>query len=152
MPLDAIDQKILLALQSDPELSISDLAQQIGMSTTPCWRRVKRLKAEGIIIGRAMMFDAKALGLMVSVFANIRLKQHDEATLQALEADVCQHPEIVECFSVSGESDYIVRVVTASIESYEAFLKKVLLHLPGVASINSCFALGCVKNTTALPI
>jgi Lrp/AsnC family transcriptional regulator len=86
------------------------------------------------------------------VFAEIRLKQHDEATLEALERAVRGRPEIMECFSVSGDSDYLIRTVTRSIEAYEIFLKKVLLHLPGVAAVNSRFALGCVKMTTALPI
>lgn len=99
-----------------------------------------------------MLLDAKALGLTVNVFADIRLKQHDEDTLIALEAAVIEQPEILECFSVSGDSDFVLRVVTRSIEAYELFLKKVLLHLPGVAAVNSRFALSCVKVTTALPI
>jgi Lrp/AsnC family transcriptional regulator len=86
------------------------------------------------------------------VFVEIRLKQHDEATLVALEAALTNQPEIVECYSVSGECDYILRVVMHSIDQYETFLKKILLHLPGVAAVNSRFALRCVKLTTALPI
>lgn len=105
-----------------------------------------------MIAGRAVLLDARSLGLTVNVFANIQLKQHDEQTLEALEAAVRDHPEVVECFSMSGTSDYTIRVVARSIEDYERFLKKVLLHLPGVSSINSSFALKCVKMTTALPV
>ncbi|RYE41168.1 MAG: Lrp/AsnC family transcriptional regulator, partial [Hyphomicrobiales bacterium] len=119
---------------------------------TPCWRRLKRLEAEGVIVGRAVILDAKLLGLTVNVFANLRLKQHDEETLDALEREVCNHHEIIDCFSMSGDSDYILRVSARSIEDYEQFLKKVLLHLPGVSSINSSFALKSVKMATSLPI
>ena len=150
--MDKIDRRILATLQDNPDISTSELAEVVGLSHTPCWRRLKRLESDGIIKGRAVLLDARLLGLGVNVFADIRLKQHDEDTLLALETAVSRQPEIVECFSVSGESDYIMRVVTSSIEAYETFLKKVLLHLPGVAAVNSRFALGCVKMTTALPI
>lgn len=104
-----------------------------------------------MIRGRANLLDEAALGFGVNVFANLRIKQHDEETLEAFETAVRDHPEIVECFSMSGESDYILRVLACGIEDYERFLKRVLLHLPGVASINSSFALKPVKMTTAVP-
>lgn len=144
--------RILATLQDHPDLSTSEIAEIAGLSNTPCWRRLKKLEADGVIVGRAVLLNARALGLTVNVFADIRLKLHDEQTLLAFEADVAKQPEIVECFSVSGDSDFILRVVTRSIEDYESFLKKVLLHLPGVAAVNSRFALSCVKMTTALPI
>lgn len=133
-------------------MPVGDIAEAVGLSTTPCWRRIKRLEADGVISGRAVLLDAEKLGLAVNVFADIRLKLHDEETLIALENALAAQPEIMECFSVSGESDYIVRVVAESIRAYEVFLKKVLLHMPGVAAVNSRFALGCIKMTTALPI
>ncbi len=150
--MDEMDRRILRALQASPDLPVIEIAQQVGLSLTPCWRRIKRMESDGVIAGRAMMLNAKMLGLTVNVFAALRLKQHDEETLEALEIAACGHPEIVECFSMSGESDYTVRVVARSIEDYEQFLKKVLLHLPGVASVHSSFALKCVKMTTALPL
>jgi Lrp/AsnC family transcriptional regulator len=110
------------------------------------------MEADKIIIGRALLLDSRKLGLGVDVFAHVRLKLHDEQTLDILEHETLGHPEIVECFSMSGESDYMMRVVVGSIDDYEHFLKKVLLHLPGVASINSSFALQRIKMTTALPI
>ena len=150
--MDETDRKILTVLQQDADLSAAQVAEKVGLSATPCWRRIRKLEADGIIAGRAVLLNAKALGLTVNVYADIRLRQHDEDTLLAFEAAIARLPQIVECFSVSGESDYIVRIITDSIETYEWLLKKMLLHMPGVASVNSRFALGCVKMTTALPL
>lgn len=150
--MDEMDRKILRAMQTFPDLAIAELAEKVGLSHTPCWRRMKKLEADGSIVGRAVILDPHHLGLGVNVFAYLRLKQHDEETLEALEQAAQDYPAIVECFSMSGESDYMMRVVVGSIDEYERFLKKILLHLPGVASINSSFALKCVKMTTQLPI
>jgi Lrp/AsnC family transcriptional regulator len=150
--VDVIDRKILLALQVNPELSAADLASSVGLSHTPCWRRLKRLEQSGIIRGREIILDPVALGLTVIVFAEVRLKQHDENTLEDFEQIACRRPEILECFSMTGDSDYLLRIVVRSVEDYETFLKKVLLHLPGVTSVNSRFALKSVKLTSRLPI
>jgi Lrp/AsnC family transcriptional regulator len=150
--MDDIDLRILRTYQARPELSMADLAREVGLSQTPCWRRLRRMEEQGLVRGRANLLDGPALGFGVNVFANLRIQRHDEAILEAFEAAVRDHPEIVECFSMSGESDYILRVLARSIEDYERFLKKVLLHLPGVASINSSFALKRVKMTTAVPV
>jgi len=150
--VDKTDIKILRTLQAEPGLSIQDLADRVGLSHTPCWRRLKKLEASGTIRERATILDPDALGLSITVYAQARLKQHDEETLEAFEQATRDCPEIVECFSMSGESDYVLRVVTGSVAQYETFLKKTLLHLPGVATINSSFALKCVKLTTKLPI
>lgn len=147
-----MDRKILRELQDTPEISIADLAQKVGLSHTPCWRRVKQMEESGAIRERVVILDPNIMGLSISVFANIRLKAHDEDTLEAFEQAAQRRPEIVDCFSMSGVSDYIVRVVVGSIDQYEQFLKKVLLHFPGVASVNSHFSLKCVKKTTKLPI
>ena len=150
--LDGIDRKILELLQSHPELSVCEVSERVGLSQTPCWRRIKKMEADGVIRERAVLLDSACLGLGVNVFASLKLRQHDEGTLDAFESAAKCRPEIVECFSMSGESDYILRVVIRSIDAYEQFLKKVLLHLPGVASVNSSFALKCIKLTTRLPI
>ena len=147
-----MDRTILSALQKGPEASVAEIADKVGLSHTPCWRRIKKLEAARIIRGRAVLLDAEQLGLTVNVFAELRLKQHDEETLDALERRALEQPEIVECFSMSGQSDFLMRIVVRSVADYEIFLKKVLLHLPGVASINSSFALKCVKMTTNLPV
>ena len=150
--MDETDRKILRVLQKHPEMSVVELAETVGLSQTPCWRRLKKLEEGGIIQRRNIVLDQNALGLSVNIFAHVRLKQHDEETLEALEQAARDLPEILECFSMSGESDYLFRIVAASIEEYERFLKKVLLHLPGVAAVNSSFALKSVKITTDLPI
>lgn len=150
--LDAIDRKLLNLMQARPDMSVIELSERVGLSHSPCWRRIKRLEADGVIRERAVLLNPVALGLTVNVFAHLKLRQHDESTLEAFESAARDRPEIVECFSMSGDSDYILRIVIGNIEDYEKFLKKVLLHLPGVASVNSSFALKCVKLTTNLPL
>lgn len=150
--LDDTDYRILRELQANPTASVVELAQRVGLSHTPCWRRLKRLEESGVIVERAVILDPKLLGVGVSVFAHVKLRLHDEETLEAFETAAHDRAEIVECFSMSGESDYLLRVVTHSIDDYEQLMKKVLLHLPGVATINSSFALKSVKMTTKLPI
>jgi len=150
--MDAMDRKILRFLQDRPDISVADLAKEIGLSHTPCWRRVKQLEESGAIQERAVILNPDVMGLSVNVLANIRLKAHDEETLEAFEQAARDRPEIVDCFTMGGESDYAMRIVVGSIDAYEHLLKKVLLHFPGVASVNSHFALKCVKKTTKLPI
>lgn len=150
--MDRIDIKLLDALQKMPGISTAELAERVGLSHTPCWRRLKKLEDSGAIRERAVILDARTMGLAVSVFAEIRLRQHDEETLEAFEQSVRDRAEIVECFSMSGERDYQLRVVVRDVAHYERFLKKVLLHLPGVGSISSSFALKSVKLTTQLPL
>jgi Lrp/AsnC family transcriptional regulator len=128
------------------------MAEKVGLSHTPFWRRLKRLEKDGVIQGRVSILDPKKLGLDITVFANVKLRQHDEETLEAFEREVAAFPEVMECYSMSGETDYVVRALVASIEEYERLLKRRLLHLPGVVAINSHFALKCIKLTTKLPI
>lgn len=150
--LDAFDRKILATMQAEPALTVGALAERVGLSQTPCWRRLKVLEQEGYIARRAVVLDAHKLGFTVDVFAHVRLARHDEEKLNAFEEQVRGHPQVVECFSMTGESDYLMRIVGRSIEEYEQFLKKVLLHLPGVAAVNSSFSLKTVKMTTDLPV
>jgi Lrp/AsnC family transcriptional regulator len=150
--LDKIDRKIINYLQRQPTLTVGEIAERVGLSQTPCWRRIKRLEENGIILGRAVLLDAKKLGLGIEVLAELRLGKHDEATLEALESQVQTCDEIISCYSMSGDSDYVVRIVAQDIEAYEHFLKKILLHLPGVSGVNSRFVLKHVKQTTVLPL
>ncbi|QQN75488.1 Lrp/AsnC family transcriptional regulator [Croceicoccus sp. YJ47] len=150
--MDETDWKILRTLQADPDLSINALSERVGLSHTPCWRRLKRMEEDGVIRGRSLLLNERKLGLGVDVFANIRLSRHDAETLDAFESAVQSLPNIVECFLVGGESDYVLRVITGSIEEYERYLKKTLVHLPGVSSVNSSFAMRRVKLTSRLPI
>jgi len=150
--LDAIDFKILRELQVDASMPIEILAERIGLSHTPCWRRLKKMEDRGFIRGRVVLLSPEALDLGVTVFATITLKAHTEDVLLAFENAVRQCQEIVECFSMTGDRDYILRIVVGSVADYEKILKEKLLHLPEVASINSAFALKEIKYTTALPI
>ena len=152
MNVDETDRRILRVLQTHPKLPINEVAVMAGLSHTPCWRRMKRLEKEGVILGRALLIDPVSLGLHATVFAQLKVGKHDEATLEQLEAAVLSHPEIVECFSMTGDSDYLIRVLIGNIEQYERFLKKVLLHLPGVSAVNSSFALKTLKLTNEIPI
>ncbi len=152
MILDDFDVKILAAVQAQPTATMAELAAMVGLSQTPCWRRLKALEEAGVVAGRAVLLDAVKIGLRVNVFAYIKIGRHDEDTLDSFENGVKRHSEIVECFSISGENDYILRIVAKSIEDYEKFLKKTLVHLPGVISVNSSFAMKSVKLTTSLPI
>lgn len=152
LAIDAFDRKIIRIIQAEPDIAIQALAERVGLSHTPCWRRLKKLEESGVVKGRAVLLDADALGLPIAVFAHIRMKAHDENTLESFEEVARSRPEIVECFSMSGEADFLLRIVMASVADYEVFLKKVLVHMPGVGSVNSSFALKCVKFTTMLPV
>jgi len=150
--LDEYDRKILRALQENADYSMSDLGNLIGLSHTPCWRRLKRLEAEGVIRGKVTLLDPKLLNLGVTVHAYITIKHHDASSLEAFENTILAIPEVVECYSTSGEKDYVLRVVVESVEHYERLMKQTLIHLPNIGSINSAFALKQVKFTTQLPI
>lgn len=150
--LDDFDMKILKALQENADYSMNELGDLVGLSHTPCWRRIKRLEAEGFIKGKVTLLDPAKLQLSVTVHVYINIKSHAEDSLNAFEAAVQSIKEVVECYSISGEKDYLLRVVVDSVAYYEQLLKTTLAHLPNVASINSTFALRQVKYTTALPL
>jgi Lrp/AsnC family transcriptional regulator len=150
--LDDFDRKILRALQENADYSMADLGNLIGLSHTPCWRRLKRLEAEGIIRGKVTLLEPKMLNLNVTVHAHISIKNYEESAVETFEAAIQDIPEVVECYSTSGDKDYVMRVVVESVEHYERLLKTTLANLPNLKSINSTFALRQVKYTTQLPI
>lgn len=150
--LDDFDMKILKALQQNADYSMNELGDLVGLSHTPCWRRIKRLEADGFIKGKVTLLDPAKLNLSVTVHVYINIKSHDEESLNAFESAVQTIREVVECYSISGDKDYLLRVVVDSVEYYEKLLKQQLVHLPNVASVNSIFALRQVKYTTALPL
>lgn len=150
--LDDFDRKILRALQENGDYSMADLGNLIGLSHTPCWRRLKRLESEGIIRGKVTLLDAGMLNLGVTVQVYVSMKNHDETALSEFETAVEEAPEIVECYAMSGDTDYQLRVVVESVADYEKLLRKTLMQLPHVGSLSSTFALRQVKYTTQLPI
>jgi len=150
--LDSFDIKILRELQQDAEISMQDLGERVGLSHTPCWRRVKRLEKDGVIRKRVTLLDPDALHLAVNVFVHVTLKNHRENGLTLFEDAVHDIPEIVECYTVSGDRDFLLRVVVADVSAYEHLLKHALINLPGVDNLSSTFALRQVKYTTEYPL
>lgn len=150
--MDTIDRRILSELQDNADLSMQELGDRIGLSHTPCWRRVKRLEERGVVKRRVALLDAEQLDLAVNVFVNVSLRRHQENALNRFETAVQDVPEVVECYSVSGETDFLLRVVVADVTAYERLVKATLVHLPEVGNLTSTFALRQVKYTTALPL
>ncbi len=152
MPLDAIDRRLLAALQDNGRLTATELAERIGLTTSPCLRRIRQLEETGVIRGYSTIIDQTKVGLPVSVFVSIRLERQREDAMQRFEDAIRRWPEVVECYLMTGTRDYLLRVVARDLTDYERFLKQTLTRLDGVASIESSFALAQVKHSGALPI
>ena len=152
MELDRFDRQILIALQHDSDISMQELGERVGLSHTPCWRRVKKLQEQGVISRQVTLLNAAKLDLAVNVFVNVTLRRHQENALNRFEEAVQEVAEIVECYTVSGETDFLLRIVVSDVEAYEHLLKGTLVHLPEVGNLSSTFALRQVKYTTELPI
>ena len=152
MDLDSLDIKILRELQSDANQTMQELGERVGLSHTPCWRRVKRLNEEGVIRRQVTLLDPDKLHLAVNVFVHVTLRNHQENGLTLFEESVQDIPEIVECYTVSGDRDFLLRVVVADVAAYEELLKHTLINLPGVDNLSSTFALRQVKYTTEFPL
>ena len=150
--LDAIDRRLLDALQENGRLAVTDLAEQVGLTASPCLRRLKNLEQNGVIRGYAALVDQDKVGLPVSVFVSVKLEMQREEALEAFERAVRDCPEVVECYLMTGPRDYLLRVVARDLSAYERFLKETLTRVDGVASIESSFALAQVKHANALPI
>ena len=151
-PLDQIDRKILAELQADGRLSLAELAARVGLSVSPCLRRVRGLEESGVIARYVAVLDQRAVGLPVSVFISIKMESQREEALEQFAKAIANWPEVLECYLMTGPRDYLLRVVVADLEAYEWFLKSKLTRLSGVASIESSFALGQVKYTNVLPL
>ena len=150
--LDAVDRRLLNALQENGRLPVTDLAEKIGLTTSPCLRRLKILERAGIIRGYAALVDQNKVGLPVSVFISVKLEMQREEALERFEATMRDCPEVVECYLMTGPRDYLLRVVAQDLAAYERFLKQTLTRIEGVASIESSFALAQVKYSNVLPI
>ncbi|MBM3488634.1 MAG: Lrp/AsnC family transcriptional regulator [Alphaproteobacteria bacterium] len=152
VPLDAIDRRILAALQENARISNADLARAVGLSASPCLRRVRELEEAGVIRGHVALLEPAAVGLPISVFVQVTLERQIESALDVFESTIAARPEVMECYLMTGDADYLLRVVVADVAAYERFLKDHLTRVPGVASIKSSFALNQVKYRTALPL
>jgi Lrp/AsnC family leucine-responsive transcriptional regulator len=150
--LDNLDRKILALLQQDGRMGVTALAEKVGLSASPCLRRIKLLEEAGVISRYVAVLNQREVGLPVSVFVSIKLESQKEAALDKFGKAIARWPEVLECYLMTGPRDYWLRVVVADLEAYEAFLKEKLTRLDGIASIESSFALGQVKYTNVLPI
>lgn len=149
--LDRLDLQILDTLQRDATLSMAQLGAQVGLSSTPCWKRVKRLEDDGFIERRVVVVNRHKVGLPVTVFVSIRAGQHDEKWLARFAAVVSMLPEVQEFHRMSGDVDYLLKVAASSIEGYDRFYKK-LISLVDLAGVSSAFSMEQIKSTTALPL
>lgn len=150
--MDAYDRRILGLLQSDGRLSNLELADRIGLSPSPCLRRVRLLEESGAIQGYGAKLDRDSIGLGLTVFVNVKVERHREEQAEAFCAAVTELPEVVSAHLVSGESDFLLQVVVPDLKRYECFLTGTLLKLPGVSDIRSNFAIRTVKSPSPLPL
>jgi Lrp/AsnC family transcriptional regulator, leucine-responsive regulatory protein len=150
--LDRIDRRILSVIQQDARISNADLAREVDLSPSPCWRRLRALQEAGVIRQHVSLLDSDAVGLPVSVFVSVSLDKQIEDNLARFESAVRERPEVMECYLMTGEADYLLRVVVPDLRAYERFVLERLTRIPGVANIKSSFALKQVSYKTALPL
>ena len=151
MDLDATDRKILVLLQADGRMSLAELAEKVGLSPSPCLRRVRMLE-DGVISRYVAVLDQRAVGLPVSVFVSIKLEKQRQELLDRFAKAIERWPEVLECYLMTGSRDYWMRVVVPDLDAYERFVKQKLTRVEGIASIESSFALEQVKYTNVLPV
>jgi Lrp/AsnC family transcriptional regulator len=150
--LNRSDLRILDLVQEHGELSAAEIAERLGMSASTCWRRMGRLTELGVIKRRVTLLDREKAGLSVMVFSHVKLVGHGRDALLRFEQAVRAHPEILECYTLMGETDFLLRIVCRDIKAYEAFFLDHLSRFPGVQSVNSSIAMAVIKETTALPL
>jgi Lrp/AsnC family transcriptional regulator, cysteine-sensing transcriptional activator len=149
--MDAIDKKILAALQEDASLSVAEIGQRVGLSSTPCWKRIQKLETEGVIQKRVALVDPDKIGLGITVFVSIETGDHSQTWLDRFAALVSAMPEVMEFHRMAGDVDYMLRVVVADMQSYDAFYKRLIAAVP-LKNVTSRFAMEKIKSTTVLPI
>jgi Lrp/AsnC family transcriptional regulator len=149
--MDAIDRKILVLLQDDASLSVAEIGHQVGLSSTPCWKRIQKLEAEGVIAKRVALVDPDKVGLGITVFVSIETSDHSEEWLDRFAKTVGAMPEVMEFYRMAGDVDYMLRVVAADMHAYDQFYKRLIGAVP-LKNVTSRFAMERIKSTTALPI
>lgn len=150
--LDAIDAKILDLVQHDAGLSVAEIAEKVGLSSSPCWRRIKRLEEIGIIQGRVTLLDREKLGLGFEVYATVKLSLPNKENLEQFETAVAVWPEVAQCATVTGGEDYVLRIITRDMHSFDDFLRDKLLSLGLVSNVESRIVIRAVKASTAVPL
>jgi Lrp/AsnC family transcriptional regulator len=149
--LDAIDRKILAVLQEDASLSVAEIGDRVGLSSTPCWKRIQRLEAEQIILRRVVLVDQNKIGLGLTVFVSVESGDHSDSWLTKFAEAVSSMPEVMEFYRMAGDVDYMLRVVVADMQSYDIFYKK-LISAVALKNVTSRFAMEKIKSVTALPV
>ncbi len=149
--MDAIDRKILAVVQEDASLSVADIGQRVGLSSTPCWKRLQRLEADGVIMRRVALIDPEKIGLGITVFVSIETGDHSQDWLKRFAEVVGEMPEVMEFYRMAGDVDYMLRVVVHDMPDYDRFYKKLIATVP-LKNVTSRFAMERIKSTTALPI
>jgi Lrp/AsnC family transcriptional regulator len=152
MDLDKYDRKILALLQCDCGLAVAEIARRVGLSTSPCWRRITRLEKAGAVRKRVAVLDHARLGMEVIAFVNVRLSQHGRENLEDFENTIRRFPEVLECYTVTGDMDYLLKIVTRDIQHFETFLRNHLMTLPLIRETHSTIAVTEIKDTTELPL
>lgn len=149
--IDTIDRKILGVLQEDASLSVAEIGERVGLSSTPCWKRIQRMESEGIITGKVALVDQNKIGLGLSVFVSIESGDHSDAWLKKFSEAVSLMPEVMEFYRMAGDVDYVLRVVVADMQNYDVFYKK-LIGAVALKNVTSRFAMEKIKSVTALPV
>lgn len=150
--IDAIDRKILRLIQQDATLAIQEIGRQVGLSANPCWRRIKRMEEAGLIERRVALLDPARLGLGLTSFVAIRTSNHSAEWLDAFAKGIGDIPEIIECHRMSGDTDYLLKVVVADISDYDRVYKALISCVPGISDVSSAFSMERLKYGTALPV
>ena len=149
--MDAIDRKILAVVQQDASLSVAEIGSRVGLSSTPCWKRLQRLEADGVITRRVALIDPEKVGLGITVFVSVETGDHSQEWLSKFAEVVNAMPEVMEFYRMAGDVDYVLRVVVHDMQSYDTFYKKLIATVP-LKNVTSRFAMERIKSTTALPI
>ena len=149
--MDAIDRKILAVVQQDASLSVAEIGQRVGLSSTPCWKRLQRLEADGVITKRVALIDPTKIGLGITVFVSVETGDHSQDWLARFAETVGSMPEVMEFYRMAGDVDYMLRVVVADMQAYDAFYKK-LISTVALKNVTSRFAMEKIKSVTALPV
>lgn len=150
--LDHIDRAILRLIQRDAALSLAEIAAEVGLTPTPCWKRIRRMEAAGVITARVALVDPAKVGLGLSIFVAIETGDHSAPWIDAFATTVARMPEIVDCWRLGGDVDYLLRVVVPDMAAFDAFYRRLTAEVPSLRKVTSRFAMERVKSTTALPL
>lgn len=150
--LDAVDRRILELMQKDATLTVAEIAEQAGLAQSPCWRRIQRMRDNGIILGQVTLLNRKEIGLNAQIFAQVRLNAKGRENIEEFSEAIQGFKEVLDCYVTLGATDFILRIVAEDINAYERFFFEQLSRVPGIQEINSMVALSEIKSTTALPL